>query len=357
MADRMAVDEKKGAGPSGSGLGRRQPPNRAPAAAAASFAGPLPEEEDTKGMKRYRYVPGTFAGEWGGRFVIYGLDAHQNVAQGVPGLQALESTVLTQDPQAWRLREYHHPSILKGKRRAAYEAKFKSSSSTSSSSSQKPTYTPPSHSRPPIRPPGQPLSAFIPRGLSVTKLHNGGLEVFNHLEGARTGAASEGVFYAEVEGRNDPTAPGEQDDDEDGVWDEMEPNEDDMNGKDDVDVIIEGESIAPIYAMEGRQTMMEPGSKVIGTIRRWDGLITLLATPLHANLPQATSSSSTDAQQRTPARTQWLYRGYMTANGNWVGRWRDTWNDVTVEGYEGVFIMKRRAPSATAAEEPSTSSE
>lgn len=361
MADRVAVDEKKeAAGPSGSGLGRRQPSNRPPAAAAASLAGPLPEREDVKGMKRYRYAPGTFAGEWGGRFVIYGLDAHQNVAQGVPGLQALESTVLTQDPQAWRLREYHHPSILKGKHRAAYEAKFQGASSSSSTapSGHKPTYTPPSHLRPPIRPPGQPLSAFIPRGLSVTKLRNGGLEVFNLLEGARNGTTSEGVFYAEVQARNEPgaaAATGEEED-EDDVWDEMEPHEEDLNGRDDVDVIIEGEAIAPIYTMDGRQTMMEPGSKVIGTIRRWDGLITLLATPLRVNLPQATSSSL-DAQQRTPARTQWLYRGYMSANGNWVGRWRDTWNDVTVEGYEGVFVMNRRTPSEPTAEESSTSSE
>ncbi|KAG8909909.1 hypothetical protein FRC00_009212 [Tulasnella sp. 408] len=226
MADKMAVDEKKAvAGPSASGAARRQ------AAAAASFAGPLPEA-DVKGMKRYRYVPGTFAGEWGGRFVIYGLDAHQNVAQGVPGLQALESTVLTQDPQAWRLREYHHPSILKGKHRAAYEAKFQSSSSSTAASSHKPTYVPPSHLRPPVHPAGQPLSAFIPRGLSVTKLHNGGLEVFNHLEGARTGKTSEGVFYAEVNSRNELGVLGEEDD-EDGIWDEEEPNEEDMKGRDD----------------------------------------------------------------------------------------------------------------------------
>ncbi|KAG8955432.1 hypothetical protein FRC04_008783 [Tulasnella sp. 424] len=352
VADRMAVDEKKEGGPSGSGLGRRLAPGRPPAAAAASFAGPLPEEDDVKGMKRYRYVPGTFAGEWGGRFVIYGLDAHQNVAQGVPGLQALESTVLTQDPQGWRLREYHHPSILKGKHRAAYEAQYQASSSSSStSSSHKPIYKSPSHLRPPVRPAGQPLSAFIPRGLSVTKLRNGGLEVFNHLEGARSGAASEGVFYYEVPARKGDG--GEEDDDE-GVWDETEPKEDDLNGSDDVDVIIEGESIQPMFVPPGRQTMMEPGSKVIGTIRRWDGLITLLATPLHANPPP--TASSNPEQQRTPARTQWLYRGYMTANGNWVGRWRDTWNDVTVEGYEGVFVLSKR-PSGTEESSSSTPSE
>ncbi|KIO29326.1 hypothetical protein M407DRAFT_228064 [Tulasnella calospora MUT 4182] len=240
------------------------------------------------------------------------------------------------------------------------DSKFQGASSSSSTapSGHKPTYTPPSHLRPPIRPPGQPLSAFIPRGLSVTKLRNGGLEVFNLLEGARNGTTSEGVFYAEVQARNEPgaaAATGEEED-EDDVWDEMEPHEEDLNGRDDVDVIIEGEAIAPIYTMDGRQTMMEPGSKVIGTIRRWDGLITLLATPLRVNLPQATSSSL-DAQQRTPARTQWLYRGYMSANGNWVGRWRDTWNDVTVEGYEGVFVMNRRTPSEPTAEESSTSSE
>lgn len=163
--------------------------------------------------------------------------------------------MLTQDPQGWRLREYHHPSILKGKHRAAYETKYQASSSSSStSSSHKPIYKSPSHLRPPVRPVGQPLSAFIPRGLSVTQLRNGGLEVFNHLEGARSGAASEGVFYYEVPARKDDG--GEEEDDDEGVWDEMEPKEDDLNGKDDVDVIIEGESIQPMFVPPGRQTMM-----------------------------------------------------------------------------------------------------
>lgn len=158
--------------------------------------------------------------------------------------------MLTQDPQGWRLREYHHPSILKGKHRAAYEAQYQASSS--SSSSHKPIYKSPSHLRPPVRPAGRPLSAFIPRGLSVTKLRNGGLEVFNHLEGARSGAASEGVFYYEVPASD---GGGEEDDDE-GVWDETEPKEDDLNGSDDVDVIIEGEAIQPMFVPPGRQTMM-----------------------------------------------------------------------------------------------------
>ncbi|KAG8976974.1 hypothetical protein FRB90_008954 [Tulasnella sp. 427] len=315
-------------GPSGANPFARRPPppGRPPAAPPASFAAPFPENDDVKGMKRYRYVPGTFAGEWEGRFVIYGLDAHQNVAQGVPGLQALESTVLTQDPQAWRLREYHHPSILKGKHRTAYESKF-----------QHPSSSCPSHARPPIRPAGQPLSAFIPRGLSVTKLRSGGLEVYNHLENARNGTPSEGVFYSEVDERRFGCRA--EDEEDEGVWDEMEPKEDDLNGRDDVDVIVEGESVRPAFALDGREGMMEPGSKVIGTIRRWDGLITLLATP---RTPTATG----DGQ-----RTQWLYRGYMTANGNWVGRWRDTWNDVSVEGYEGVFVMTKRTGQAEPQEE------
>jgi len=266
-------------------------------------------------MKRFRYVPGTFAGEWEGRFVIYGLDAHQNVNQGVPGLQALESTVLTQDPQSWRLREYHHPSILKGKHREAFDRLPAAQRNV----------------RPPIRPAGAALEGFLPRGLAVTKVRSGGLEAFS--------GGKEGVFYADV-----GTAEKECEDvvgEDIDAWDESEPTSEDLKGSDDIDIIIEGESIEPVHALPGRQTMMEPGSKVIGTIRRWDGLITLLATP--RSMPSTPPTPPASSQERVPARTQWLYRGYMTANGNWVGRWRDTWNDVTVEGYEGVFVMTRRS--------------
>jgi len=270
-------------------------------------------------MKRFRYVPGTFAGEWEGRFVIYGLDAHQNVNQGVPGLQALESTVLTQDPQSWRLREYHHPSILKGKHREAYDRLPAAQRNV----------------RPPIRPAGAALEGFLPRSLAVTKIRSGGLEAYS--------GGKEGVFYAEVgdtRRKNGNTVVENEEDPE--TWEESEPTADDLKGSDDIDIIIEGESIEPVHALPGRQTMMEPGSKVLGTIRRWDGLITLLATP--RSMPSTPSTPpTTSSQQRVPARTQWLYRGYMTANGNWVGRWRDTWNDVTVEGYEGVFVMTRRS--------------
>ncbi|KAG8898106.1 hypothetical protein FRB99_007671 [Tulasnella sp. 403] len=263
-------------------------------------APPAGDEDDVRGMRKFRYVPGSFSGDWEGRFVIYGLDAHQNVAQGAPGLQALESTVLTQDPQAWRLREYHHPSVLRSRTRV--------------SSLDVPIEA---QNRPPIRPAGAPLKAFIPAGVTHTPVRGGILVTSSAHPG-------EPVFYAEVAKRC------EEDEDE-GDWEEEEPTEESLVGRDDVDVFVEGEAIVPVHALEGRQNMMEVGSKVFGTIRRWDGLVTLLATP-----------KATPTNAALPTRLQWLYRGYLTANGNWVGRWRDTWNDVNKEGYEGVFVMTKR---------------
>jgi len=42
-------------------------------------------------------------------------------------------------------------------------------------------------------------------------------------------------------------------------------------------------------------------------------------------------------------RGRWLYRGYCVGGGNLVGRWRDTHTPEDLNGYEGNFLMTRRA--------------
>ncbi|SGY77423.1 BQ5605_C005g03633 [Microbotryum silenes-dioicae] len=48
-------------------------------------------------------------------------------------------------------------------------------------------------------------------------------------------------------------------------------------------------------------------------------------------------------KEYTPdSRGRWLYRGYCVG-GNLVGRWRDTHTPIDMSGYEGTFLMTRRA--------------
>ena len=74
--------------------------------------------------------------------------------------------------------------------------------------------------------------------------------------------------------------------------------------------------------------MMGELSTVMGTVRKWDGLITLNAVP-----PEGTNGA-------------WTWRGYLVGDGNFVGRWREGGMDVRRNAYEGVFVMRRRVPDA-----------
>lgn len=91
---------------------------------------------------------------------------------------------------------------------------------------------------------------------------------------------------------------------------------------------------------------MEVSSVVYGTIRRWDGLIHLHAIPMNGSSVRGLNVSlslSLFLELTSIPAYQWLYRGYLTSNGNWIGRSRDTWtSDIWREGYEGVFVMTRR---------------
>ncbi|KAG8701501.1 hypothetical protein FRC09_005332 [Ceratobasidium sp. 395] len=64
-----------------------------------------------------------------------------------------------------------------------------------------------------------------------------------------------------------------------------------------------------------------------GRIRHWDGMITLVKDYAGPN---------------TQGRGRWLYKGYIVAGANWVGRWRDTFTAERLSGYEGVFSVTRR---------------
>ncbi|KAG8978287.1 hypothetical protein FRB93_011199 [Tulasnella sp. JGI-2019a] len=297
------------------------------------------------GEPKYKYVPGTFVGEWEGRFVNYGMMAMQDIGAGHPEpLHALEAEPLSQDPQAWGIREFHHPSTLRGSLKRQYlrflreeygpnPATTSTSTSLSSQRQQQQAvpWSPPSHRRPPVHKRSRDVfNGFFPFGLKRDHVV-GGVEV------TEPGSNNVPVFYVEVKkwidgrcwiGRDDmgPILMDEEAMDIDGVVvDEDEDEvEDEATLDERLDIILEGERAFPYDV----SSLMELGSVIYGTIRKWDGLVHLHALPEDAIVAG------------TPS---WLYRGYLTSNRNWIGRTRDTWTtDFSREGYEGVFVMTKR---------------
>ncbi|KAG9022968.1 hypothetical protein FRB95_013884 [Tulasnella sp. JGI-2019a] len=302
------------------------------------------------GEPKYKYVPGTFVGEWEGRFVNYGMMAMQDIGAGHPEpLHALEAEPLSQDPQAWGIREFHHPSTLRGSLKRQYlrflreeygpnPATTSTSTSLSSQRQQQQAvpWSPPSHRRPPVHKRSRDVfNGFFPFGLKRDHVV-GGVEV------TEPGSNNVPVFYVEVKkwidgrcwiGRDDmgPILMDEEAMDIDGVVvDEDEDEVEDEETLDErLDMILEGEAIGRKRAFPyDVSSLMELGSVIYGTIRKWDGLVHLHALPEDAIVAG------------TPS---WLYRGYLTSNRNWIGRTRDTWTtDFSREGYEGVFVMTKR---------------
>ncbi|KAG9001548.1 hypothetical protein FRB94_004699 [Tulasnella sp. JGI-2019a] len=289
---------------------------------------------------RYKYVPGTYVGEWEGRVVNYGLMATETIGAGeLAPLHALEAEPLRQDPQAWALREFHHPSTLRGPLKRQYLRFLRdeygpSANHRSISLSQGPAepWLPPSHRRPPVQKRSRDVfNGFFPFGLKMDHVL-GGLEV------TEAGSKNTPVFYVEVKKWWDGRCWIGRDDMGPALMNEaMDEGEDKIDGEDEaedeaaldkrLDIIIEGEAIGRKRAFPYHvASVMEVGSIMYGTIRKWDGLVNL-----HARPADASSTAS------------WLYRGYLASNRNWIGRMRDTWtSDLTREGYEGVFVMTKR---------------
>ncbi|KAG8874664.1 hypothetical protein FRB97_005744 [Tulasnella sp. 331] len=292
---------------------------------------------------KYQYVPGSFVGEWEGRFVNYGMIANQDIGAGHPApLYAMEAEPLTQDVQAWALREFHHTSTLKGRLKRQYIRFLRDEYSNGVVKYEPGTRTqwsPPSHKRPPPQKRSMDVfNGFLPFPLDK-RLVGGGIEVTE----TAPGKPHVPIFYVEVKrgpdgqpwiGRDDrgpflqrdQNGEGDEEDGDDEMDVDHEREEEDLDDR--VDIIIEGEAIPRMRAFPYEtSSLMEVGSVIYGTVRKWDGLVNLRAFP--ADDPNLGGS--------------WLYRGYLGSNGNWIGRSRDTWtDDITREGYEGVFIMARR---------------
>ncbi|KAG8740707.1 hypothetical protein FRC10_003957 [Ceratobasidium sp. 414] len=272
---------------------------------------PLPIREQPK------FKPGDLAGVWEGRFVFITFDAFRDMLAG--SIDAVQSGSLAQQPQVWRIREHHCID-----RRRRVPTGFDSRDMIRSE----------------ILPVGNPLDAYIPANA----------EFIQHGEPLEDDAPISGTSNRRLEVRvPNENVPGDYNVysyvTRDGSGDSSEvygrvpipTNYMDMYAESDADLNPftyqehggDGEWVETItdtlITGEGHSNWGQFHLK--GRIRHWDGMITLVKDYAGPN---------------TQGRGRWLYKGYIVAGANWVGRWRDTFTAERLSGYEGVFSVTRR---------------
>ncbi|KAG8937125.1 hypothetical protein FRC02_006325 [Tulasnella sp. 418] len=260
-------------------------------------------------MRPYRFTRGSLAGEWDGRFLIINRMLHQRVMSGEAGpLNILEEGNPLQNLQAWRIQEHHY----KGPSKLPHGTELPKYYSLPGSGGRADEVKQRMLGAPVIA--GNPMNAFLPP--AFMRSHTRSM--------VWDGRHWHSGIDVRVNGQDDAFyktwVPGNEDEDD-------EPFDPDF-ADNTISTIITGEAIAlaPAYSSYAF-TPMPPGSTLFGTVRKWDGLITLY-------VQSALSSEGT-----------FLYRGYLFGGGqdpNWVGRWRDGASDVRVVGWEGSYVMAKR---------------
>ncbi|KAG8935020.1 hypothetical protein FRC01_010525 [Tulasnella sp. 417] len=259
------------------------------------------------GMPKFAWTRGCLSGDWDGRFVLPDMDTYRNIMNGANPLNTLEESFVLQDPQSWHIEEHYYvkPSTAR----------------TSGSPFARPL-------GPPVRA-GHPINAFIrpqTRLEHVRGANTEGLEVWEgRYDPAHGGVAFYETWRGGMQGNDVGLSQTTLDSMDRDVSMDLDDDDDseEADEEDCISIIITGASIPrPYYIPETLPTMMGPGSTIRGTVRKWDGLVTLVASP---SLTQT-----------------WIWRGYLVGDGNFVGRWREGSMDVRRNAYEGVFAMRRR---------------
>ncbi|CAE6407458.1 unnamed protein product [Rhizoctonia solani] len=263
-----------------------------------------------KTMPMFR--PGDFAGQWEGRFVFLTFDAFRDMLAGVVG--AVTTGPIAQQPHVWRIHEHH---LVHRRRR------FPLGRDSDVDTGDK-------------LPVGGPLDAYIPRNAEF--IHHGEPSEFGtrrlevRLPDTSDPLGYKSYNYTTLDGPTDlpptyittdsvlsPTPP-PIDMDTSSDWDQPQPptlgDGDDEFDEEILDTLITGEGHSSWGSFRLR-----------GRVRAWDGMIILVK-----------DYDGPNAQ----GRGRWLYKGYVGAGGNWVGRWRDTFTTERLSGYEGVFSVTRR---------------
>ncbi|KAG8898460.1 hypothetical protein FRB99_007427 [Tulasnella sp. 403] len=251
------------------------------------------------GYPRYRWTRGTLSGEWDGRFMFPDYGTFTKIMEGENALNTLEDAMVANEVQSWTFDEYYH---VPASRRSPWAPQR--------------AYGPPLTASDPLR-------AHLPLSTRVKRAKDG-LLVWDS-----TTPQHDVAFYRkwkeETKGSDEAVQSSAS-----GFWDEdpFLTDDDDYDDEGVIRILIDGYAIPRPSFVPARmpQTAMGPYSAIRGTIRTWDGLITL-----HSESPGQTDGA------------RWLWTGYIVGDGNFVGRFRDCKYDVQRNGYEGVFVMVKRS--------------
>ncbi|KDQ15929.1 hypothetical protein BOTBODRAFT_65211 [Botryobasidium botryosum FD-172 SS1] len=270
--------------------------------------------------------PGMFAGDWEGRFGFLDFERFRSMLNGET--RAVYDATLADQPQVWRITEHHYvrtPIAQQIQRRSFHSGTDSDPGSPihmdiSDDEGDEDVFLDESEFTPKLEG-GPARNAFFPEGCAM-KMESDGIVVMVPNKSP--------VFYKTWRGENwddrrdhfaSPVAEG----DAPPVTIHRMPfdpfDEDDLDSdcwnQEFEDIILTGTG----HSAWGRFLLK-------GRVRSYDGMVILMK------------------EYVDPTRqSTWLYRGYITAGGNWIGRWRDTYTPEHLSAYEGIFCVNRRPSS------------
>ncbi|KIO29301.1 hypothetical protein M407DRAFT_6254 [Tulasnella calospora MUT 4182] len=249
-------------------------------------------------VPKYRWTPGRMTGEWDGRFMIPALDSYNRLLDALQPLPTnhhhlgepvreypvniLEEVHRLHNYQSWSIDEYHH--------------------------------RPYAHLPNAVRP-GKAINAHLPGGILVERA----AEIWDPTmkrwkNGILVRANGVESYYEAIPSSERSSSLS------------IPPS---TSG---LPILLFGHLTTPPRSSPAaaHNSWFEAGATISGTVRPWDGLVTLKAT-------------------NDPRAGDWVYNGYLVGegdrqgeSGNWVGRWRDAHSDARTVAWEGVFVMRKR---------------
>ncbi|CAE6506074.1 unnamed protein product [Rhizoctonia solani] len=251
------------------------------------------------------FRPGDLAGGWEGRAAFLNFDAFRNMIAGVPG--AVTAGPIAQQPYVWRIREHH---LVHRRRR------FPLGRTDDEVTGE-------------ILPVGDVLDAYIPQAAQF--IHHGEPSEFStrplevRIPDSTTPLGYRSYNYTTLDVPTDPPPTQIQTNSAMSVPDSMDLDQPQPPKLGDGDHEFEEKILDTLITGEGNSPS---GSfKLRGRVRAWDGMIIL----------------TKEYDSLNSGRGRGLYKGHLVSGGgNWVGRWRDTFTPVHLNGYEVVFSVTRR---------------
>ncbi|KAG8988618.1 hypothetical protein FRB94_000566 [Tulasnella sp. JGI-2019a] len=288
---------------------------------------PTPRMVKELGMPRYAFTKGSLMGEWDGRFILHSHNTYTEIMEGANPLNTLEDGYPLQDFQSWSIQEHYvYNASLTTPSNVSTTFNLPPLASSSSATSRKGAAGLPA---------GSPLDGFVPHPALLKRVDaklvgrewKSGLETFERSIGE--------VFYETWRGGKrgndvEPTPSSSSTSSSTPTTPQTAPT----SKPNTLSLLLTGMSIArpsTIPTHLSQQSMMPPSASTTlqGTVRSWDGLITVRAVDRNENGFGVGGGA-------------WVWRGYLVGEGNLVGRWRDGEVEVGRNAYEGVFVMRRR---------------